>query len=293
MGKYNKLYKLLKCEVDIPINDLDAWMMYPNHRWVYNKVMLCEYQNIDHAPMPIKPKKYPVILKPIINLYGMGLNIKKINNEKDFNDSWYSNNFWMEFLEGEHLSWDMIILKGKIVYHTCFIGHNDDTVLGKFDYWESVDRNIIPIIKRLIEEHFETYSGCLNVETINNKMIECHLRMGDIDIFPTLDILKGIIATYKNKEYKWDIKCGKIYFYPIWTQSKEDDEYKFAKKYIVPLLMKNKYIHDFYIDSATLSSPSDKYRRLMWFTCSYKDYADQLRSSIYDYLKKCCLDKYQ
>ena len=288
MGKYNKLYKLLKCDIDVPINDLDAWTKYPDYRWVYNKIMLCKYQNIDHAPMPIKPPKYPVILKPIINLYGMGLNIKKINNDKDFSDSWYSNDFWMEFLEGVHLSWDIIILKGDIVFHTCFIGHNDNNVIGKFDHWESTERNIIPIIKKLVKEHFKNYSGCLNVETINNKIIECHLRMGDIDIFPTLDILKGIIATYKNQEYDWNIDYTKVYFYPVWTSRKDAIEYEYVKKYIGPMLIKNKYIHDFNIDSCTLSSPTDKYRRLMWFTCSYKNYADKLRLSIYNHLKKAC-----
>ena len=57
----------------------------------------CEFQGIEHAPMPIEPSTYPVIIKPIINLYGMGLNIIKVNNQEEFYDNWYNNNFWMKF----------------------------------------------------------------------------------------------------------------------------------------------------------------------------------------------------
>ena len=30
MGKYTKLYKILKCPINIPINDIDAWQMNKN-----------------------------------------------------------------------------------------------------------------------------------------------------------------------------------------------------------------------------------------------------------------------
>ena len=88
MSKYKKLYDVLKCphNVKIPINDLQAWKHPKNqpYKWIYNKLRLCEYQNIPCAPMPIQPKTYPIISKPIINLYGMGLNTVKIESEKDF-----------------------------------------------------------------------------------------------------------------------------------------------------------------------------------------------------------------
>ncbi len=291
MGKYSKIYDLLECKIDVPINDMDAWQKYPKHRWIYNKAMICQYQGISYAPMPIEPKKYPVIIKPIINLYGMGLNIIKVNNKDEFYDNWYNNNFWMEFLEGEHLSWDVIILNGKIVFHTCFIGHKDDTIVGKFDYWESTDKvRIIPdIITKLVDEHFKDYCGCLNVETINNKMIECHLRIGDIDCFPTLNILKGIVATYEGKEYDWNVKLDKVYFYPVWSSNEYEDECEYIKKNIVPMLKNNKYIHDYDVDDVSLGSPSATCKRLMWFTCSYKEYSDQLRKSIYKAMPKAIL----
>nr|QBK89388.1 MAG: hypothetical protein LCMiAC02_04830 [Mimivirus LCMiAC02] len=286
MGKYKKIYKILNCSIDIPINDIDGWKMNKEHRWIYNKMRLCEYQGTEHGPMPIEPEKYPIIIKPIVNIYGMGLNIIKVNNKDEFYDNWYNNNFWMEYFEGEHLSWDIIIYNGKIKYHTCFKGYKDKEVIGKFDYWESMEKELPEIVKRLIGDHFKTYYGCLNIETIDNKMIEGHLRMGDIDCFPTLEILKGIIATYKKEEYNWDIKVDKVFFYPVWgkeaEEAEDDDVYEYMKKDIVPLLEKNIYIHDYGVDDEGLSSPSDKFRRLMWFTCSYKEFGERIRELIYE-----------
>lgn len=282
MKKYNKL-KILKCDINIPINDLNAWTMYPTYRWIYNKIMLCEYQKIQFAPMPIKPTKYPVIIKPIINLYGMGLNIIKVNNDDEFYDNWYNNNFWMEFLEGEHLSWDLVILNGHINFNVCLMGHPDDKNIGKFNYWESIDSKIPNIILELVSDHFKDYTGCLNVETIGNKIIECHLRMGDIDIFPTLDILKGIIATYKKQKYDWNIKLEKIYFYPVWDNNYGNAVYEYLEQNVATLLENNNYIHNFGIDSSSLANPPNN-KRLMWFTCSHKDYADNILQSIYKML---------
>ena len=55
-----------------PKNDEDAWLLYPNYNFIYNKIFICQIQNLSYAPMPILPNKYPVVIKPIINLMGMG-----------------------------------------------------------------------------------------------------------------------------------------------------------------------------------------------------------------------------
>jgi hypothetical protein len=102
MSKKIKLYNILNSPIEIPTNDFEAYNSQPKFRFLYNKILLCEYQNIPHNPMPIKPDLYPVILKPIINLYGMGLYSKKILSEEEFNDNYLSVNFWMEYFEGEH-----------------------------------------------------------------------------------------------------------------------------------------------------------------------------------------------
>ena len=62
-------------KIKVPINDLQAWAEYQQWRFIYNRQIIAQDQNIYNAIMPIEPlnsDKYPIILKPIINLYGMG-----------------------------------------------------------------------------------------------------------------------------------------------------------------------------------------------------------------------------
>jgi hypothetical protein len=286
MGKYNKLYDVLKCPIDIPINDMDVWNMYPEYRWLYNKMNLCEYQKIKHAPMPIEPKEYPIILKPITNLYGMGLNIKLLNNEKEFYDNWYSNNFWMEYFTGNHYSYDIIILNGIIQFSVCFQGIKDDNLIGKFKYWIYIKRELSPIIYKLINDKFTTYSGVLNVEVIDDNIIECHLRMGDIDIFPTIKLLEGIIATYQGLSFDWNIELPQTYFCPFWVYENTSEEVQeFCTQEIYPLLENNNYIYDFDIDNLTMASPG-KYKRLLWISCGDLNYAKLLFESIRNIIKE-------
>lgn len=291
MGKFKKIYDLLGCDIDIPINDIDGWTMFPKYRWIYNKMEICDFQNIPYGPMPLEPKTedYPIIIKPITNMYGMGLNVIKVDNEDQFWGQWQNTNFWMKFLDGDHMSWDLVIKDGKIKFYTGFLGYKNNQKIGKFDYWESKTRSKLPkIIKKLVRKRLSEYCGCLNVETIGGYIVECHLRMGDVDQLPTLDILKGIIATYKKENYNWKIvkNIPKIYFIPVWSGKYTSKKVtKFLKKELTNDLNNNQYICDYQIDDPTLSSPCDE-RRLMWFTCYDLNYGMVIRDVIFDKIKK-------
>ena len=55
MGKTYKIYDVLKCKNDdIPLNDLNAWLQYSDHNWVYNRLEIAKYQNLKCGPMPAK-----------------------------------------------------------------------------------------------------------------------------------------------------------------------------------------------------------------------------------------------
>jgi len=274
-SKFNKLYKILKCPIFIPINDMEAWDYYPKYRWIYNKIELCLFQNVKCAPMPIEPDKYPVIIKPITNLYGMGLNIAKVKNIYEFYDHWLNNNFWMPFQKGEHLSYDIILFRGKIKFHTCFLGRKSKKVLGEFKYWKSVTRNIPKIVKKLIKKHFKSYYGCLNVELIGNVMIEAHLRVGDTVMFPNYrEILQGLINVYMKKKYIWkNIKLNTIYFFPLWIEKGANKNVtKYLKQMFREKLKNDIRINEFRFDNLTMACPG-KHKRIMWITCWQKSVA--------------------
>ncbi len=233
--KAKKIYRHLKCprDIDIPISDSDGWNYHKEHRWIYYKTNIAELQGLKFKPMPIEPDKYPVILKPIINLYGMGLNSYKLENEEDFYEHFFHNGFWEEYLEGEHYSFDFLIQKGEVKWHCCFQGFPGEAH-GSFTHWESLEKDIPKNIYKLIEK-LGQYTGLLNVECIGEYMIEAHLRMGDMDQFIETEILETVIRLYQgcsgsgfqnqNQDIQLNIKPKKIFLIPIWSTEKywEDD----------------------------------------------------------------------
>jgi hypothetical protein len=90
--------------VVIPTDDVLAYRLYPGHRWVYDKLEICETQGIEHAPHGIEPERYPVFSKPIYNLRGMGTGVRIIESARDFERVQQPGHLWMEILEGEHVS---------------------------------------------------------------------------------------------------------------------------------------------------------------------------------------------
>ena len=96
-------------------NDFDAWDKFSKYKKIYNKLWLVEKQNIKCGPIGTQPKNYPIIIKPIINLYGMSRGFLKINDEDEYYNNQNDGCFWMPFLDGKHYTVDLIIYNGKII----------------------------------------------------------------------------------------------------------------------------------------------------------------------------------
>lgn len=244
--KNELLYDILKCPeyIDIPCNDFDAWWLYSkknrNLLWIYNKLQIAQSQNLKCGPLGVYPKKYPVFVKPIMNLYGMGKDGIKVKNEKHFQNisRHETGKFWTEFLTGDHLSIDIIILRGKIKKAIAFKGHFDSKKIGTFEYWESLpDYTLSSHLAEWIKDNFKSFTGIINIETIGDKIIECHLRMGDLNqldiynymYFGNAVLFKSIIDLYEKEEWnlKKNYEVPKIYLIPIFV---DHDIYESVKK---------------------------------------------------------------
>ena len=93
--------------------DFQAWQIYPEHRWVFNKLELALRLGYDAGPacVPItRSGKY--VVRPIYNLYGMGIGAKVIHINIMQSKSMENHAlippgyFWCEAFEGEHKSVD-------------------------------------------------------------------------------------------------------------------------------------------------------------------------------------------
>lgn len=173
-------------DVMIPTDDADAYELYPAHRWIYNKLLICETQGLAHGPHGLMPPRFPVFSKPIYNMKGMGTGSKIIESAEAYERAQAPGHMWMPLLVGEHVSTDVAVVDGKPLWWRHTIG----TVLGHgmFDYW-AVLAEPRPDIEAYCGEwlcrHLKGYSGVVNFETIGGTIIECHLRMSDqwIDLY--------------------------------------------------------------------------------------------------------------
>ena len=164
----------------IPTDDELAYKLYPQHRWVYNKLLICDTQGLEAAPNGIEPPRYPVFSKPIYNLRGMGVGGRVIHNREEWDLFPEPGYMWMPFCEGEHLSSDAALVDGEPVWWRHTLGKPLEG--GMFDHWTVLAESRPGVEKRCgdwLRQHLKGYTGCINIETIGESVIECHLRFAD------------------------------------------------------------------------------------------------------------------
>src|SRR5262245_23011220 len=166
--------------VVIPTDDELAYQRYPHHRWVYNKLLICETQGLDNAPHDIMPPQLPVFSKPIYNMRGMGSGGKIIESPEQYRAALQPGHMWMPLLYGEHVSTDAAVIDGEPVWWRHTIGKT--LKHGMFDHWVILAESrpkIEGYCGEWLGHRLRGYTGCVNFETIGAKIIEAHLRFAD------------------------------------------------------------------------------------------------------------------
>jgi hypothetical protein len=192
-------------DVVIPTDDEEAYRLYPGLRWVYNKLLICESQGLEHGPHGIAPARYPVFSKPIYNLRGMGVGGKVLASRRDYDRAQQPGHLWMPLLCGEHLSTDLAVVDGAPVWWR----HTAGAVLpgGTFDYW-TVLAEARPRVEaqcgEWVRRHLRGYSGLVNLETIGATIIECHLRFADqwVDLYGP-GWLESVVNLYATGRWRF------------------------------------------------------------------------------------------
>jgi hypothetical protein len=182
--------------VVVPLKDYDAYESFPESRWAYNKLLIAEKQGLLCAPHGVIPPHFPVFSKPIYNLNTMGADSRILHNLTDYHSHRQAGHMWSELLIGEHISTDVLVLNGNIIWHSHTRGHPLDE--GTFDRWDvnvQCNSKLLPFLTSFINQHFPTYTGAMNLETISGKIIEMHLRFADQwpDLYPA-GFLDAVVA---------------------------------------------------------------------------------------------------
>ena len=186
-------------DVVIPTDDGDAYELFPQHRWIYNKLLIAESQGISCAPHGLAPPDFPVFSKPIYNMRGMGTGSRVIRSLEQWRRRQAPGHMWMELLTGPHVSTDVAVVDGKAMWWRHVTG--EPLKGGTFDYW-TVHAEARPEIEaycgRWLARNLDGYTGMINFETIGGRIIECHLRFSDQwpDLYGAgwVDALVGLYA---------------------------------------------------------------------------------------------------
>jgi hypothetical protein len=168
-------------------DDLEAWAAYPDHRWVYDRLAVST-----GSPCDILPTAFPVIVKPVINLSGMGLGATVVYNLQEYSELGAMAGFmWSPLYSGRHVSTDCVVAAGELSWSAQALGICDGP--RRFAAWflGEVYPDEMDIVARFVAEKLPRYAGALNIETVGGNIIEVHLRLtqdwisaGSYDAYP-------------------------------------------------------------------------------------------------------------
>src|SRR6516164_1329644 len=156
--------------VRIPTEDPDSYEWYPQYRWVYDKLRLCASQGLACAPHGVEPPEFPVFSKPITNLRGMGVGSRVLQSCADYRRYLTAGHFWTTLLEGEHVSTDVAVVRGKATWRR----HSRGIPAGQgmFDYW-TIEAAARPELEAYLEawlaSNLGSYTGMANFEPISGR----------------------------------------------------------------------------------------------------------------------------
>jgi hypothetical protein len=191
---------------NIPTEDSDAWQWYPAHRWIYNKLAVALSQQLDAGPHGTSPGRFPVFSKPIVNLKGMGIGGRVLHSPADCDRYYTAGHFWMTLLDGRHVSSDIAVADGEPRWWRHVTGKPAGE--GTFDYWTvhaEPDAGIEDYCGAWLRKYLAGYTGMVNLETIDGKIIEAHLRFADQ--WPDLygpGWVDAVVALYERGEWNFD-----------------------------------------------------------------------------------------
>ncbi len=192
-------------DVVIPTDDADAYRLYPAHRWIYNKLLICETQGVEHGPHGIAPTRFPVFSKPVYNLRGMGVGGRIIRTCEEYERAQTPGHLWMPVLAGAHVSSDVALVDGEPVWWRHAVGHALGD--GTFDSW-TVQAEPLPAVEAYggewLRRHLRGYSGFANLETIGGTIIEAHLRFADqwVDLYGA-GWLEAMVELYARGRWRF------------------------------------------------------------------------------------------
>jgi hypothetical protein len=153
------------------MDDITAWQTVDEEDlWIFDKSILSKKLGYISGPTGVPvPRRDRYIVRPCVNLLGMGLGAEFLEIEND-NDHLPAGYFWCEVFDGRHISVDYIYGEPTLTVEGF---REQDSPLWRFSKWQKI--NYCPTIPDQLK-FLTTKYKTVNIEFIDGKVIEIHLR---------------------------------------------------------------------------------------------------------------------
>jgi hypothetical protein len=144
----------------------------PDDLWALDKLILSRKLNYSCGPVGLDvPAPSHYIVRPCVNMIGLGLGAKRVWIEKD-SSHLPLGYFWCEFFEGRHISVDYLWGKQQLAVE----GHKPSHTFVHWQRWSCVNDFIS--LPELLSPFANKYQW-INCEFIGEKLIEVHFRQNE------------------------------------------------------------------------------------------------------------------
>ncbi len=167
-------------ELDIPVDDIDAWNRYPKHRWVYDVPRLLETQNIKWSPFKTVS----------LDTEWVSMSLKS-NAKIDLKPM----HIFIEFPSGASSNTEVYINKGeiKLLRH---IDCDQKEIIGEIELR----------INAFVTLHFQKFTGVISVLSFGSDIYQIALRPHSaLDINANDNVIKLIKRIYKKHEIQLEM----------------------------------------------------------------------------------------
>lgn len=232
----------------MPFYDGDCYQRYPRFKHVYDKLWIMKSQGLKAGRLEkLKGKEakvtYPIFIKPRWgHLSASSKNCFKVKNEEELKmyiD--YKNMMWSEFIDAKEGMTDYIMLKGTIVHQITYI--YSDKQNGFSDVWKYIGPESTPPhnITEWVKHHMTEYTGIVNVQYRDAKIIEVGLRLarGGAYLVSTENpaLINNINNIFLKKEWNHNLE-KEMQFKPFYV-------YKCFTTLPIVFLFPQKFINNF------------------------------------------------
>jgi len=229
MGFYNPYLDPFDTFISKKIPDFDyqAFNKYRDYNFVYDKLWVAKSQGLLCGELTKLKRnnniELPIFIKP---RWGHETATSKncfkikyweqLDNYKTIPDM-----MWSEFIDAKEQMTDYILLNGQIVYQITYI--YSDSQNEFIDDWKfiSPDNKPIPKITDWVNNHLSNFTGAVNVQYRDDKIIEVGLRLarGGAYILSTKNkyLINNINNVVENGYWDHSISNKQLYFQPFYS----------------------------------------------------------------------------